>query len=155
MPASTPATKALDRLGIPYRLFEHARPPASLVQAAQERGQKPEQVVRSLLFRLGQGEYVLVLTAGPGQVSWPRLRAYLGVSRVTLASEEEVQECTGYPIGAVGPFGLAHPLRILASRGVFQPEEISIGSGARGLAILIRASDLKKGLGEVEILPGE
>jgi prolyl-tRNA editing enzyme YbaK/EbsC (Cys-tRNA(Pro) deacylase) len=143
----------LDRLAIPYRLFEHTRLPTSLAQAAQDRGQLPEQVVRSLLFRLAQGEFVLVLVAGPQQVSWPNLRAYLGVSRLTLASEREVLECTGYPIGAVGPLGLAQPVRILAVQGAFRPVEVSIGSGVRGLAILIKASDLKKALGDIEFLP--
>ena len=150
---STPATQALDRLAIPYRLFEHARVPESLEQAARDRGQAPEQVIRSLLFRLAQGQFILVLVSGPQQVSWPKLRAYLGVSRISMASEQEVLEFTGYPIGAVGPLGLAHPVRLLASRGVFEPEELSIGSGVRGLAILLKSTDLQKALENVEILP--
>lgn len=153
MPHSTPATQTLDRLAIPYRLFEHARPPESLEQAAQDRGQVPEQVVRSLLFRIAQGNFILVLVTGPQQVSWPKLRAYLGVSRITMASEEEVLACTGYRIGAVGPLGLAHPVRLLADRRVFEPGEVSIGSGVRGLAIMLKSSDLRKALENVEILP--
>lgn len=150
---STPATQALDRLAIPYRLFEHPRVPGSLEQAAQDRGQVPEQVVRSLLFRIAQGEFILVLVAGPQQVSWPSLRAYLGVSRITMASEQEVLEFTGYPIGAVSPLGLVHPARILAGPSVFRPEEVSIGSGVRGLAIILKSSNLQKALENVEILP--
>lgn len=155
MPASTSATQALDRLAIPYRLFEHPRVPGSLEQAAQDRGQLPEQVVRSLLFRIAQGEFILVLAAGSQQVSWPRLRAYLGVSRITMAREQEVLEFTGYPIGAVSPLGLVHPIRILAGTSVFEPEEVSIGSGVRGLAILLKSSDLHQALEKVEILPEE
>jgi Cys-tRNA(Pro)/Cys-tRNA(Cys) deacylase len=155
MRASTPATRTLDRLAIPYRLFEHTRVPASLAQAARDRGQLPEQVVRSLLFRISAGEFVLVLVAGPQQLSWPKLRTYLGVSRLTMASEQEVLEWTGYPIGAVGPIGLAHPIRILASPGILRPAEVSIGSGVRGLAILLKPSDLRMALGNIEILPEE
>jgi len=58
----TPATRTLDLLGIPYWLFEHPRPPESLEQAARERGQTPGQVVRSILFRLSEGQFAMALT---------------------------------------------------------------------------------------------
>jgi len=153
MTDSTPAARALDALGIPYRLFRHAQAPASLEQAASQRGQLPQQVVRSILFRSEEKEFVLVLMAGPGQISWPRLRAALGVSRLRMADESEVRETTGYVIGAVTPLGLPGPLRILADESVFRQEEISIGSGERGTAILLKSADLRKALEPVETGP--
>ena len=93
----------------------------------------------------------MVLMAGPTQVSWPALRSYLGQSRLTMASEAEVLAATGYRPGAVSPFGLPAPLRILADANVFAPEEISIGSGERGVTIIMKSADLRRGLGEVEI----
>ncbi len=93
----------------------------------------------------------MVLVAGPSQISWPDLRAHLNQSRLTMASNEEVLSATGYLPGAVSPFGLPSPLRILADKDVFLPEEISIGSGMRGIAIIMKSSDLKKTLGDVEI----
>jgi len=151
MPVSSAATQTLDRLSIPYRVFEHPAPPASLEQAAAERGQRPEQVVRSILFRHKHEYYVMVLIAGPGQVDWKRVRAYLGVSRLSMATESEVRAVTGYEIGTVNPLGLAQPVRILADESVFRYEEISIGSGVRGTAILLKSKDLKTALGNVEI----
>jgi Cys-tRNA(Pro) deacylase len=153
MTDSTPASRALDTLGIPYRLFRHARSPDSLEQAAGERGQLPQQVVRSILFRSGESEFVLVLMAGPGQISWQRLRAALGVSRLRMAKESELRDVTGYVIGAVTPFGLPQPVRVLADESVFRQDEISIGSGERGTAILLRSADLRKALGPVETGP--
>ena len=108
-----PVARALAALGIPHRVFRHPGPVTSLEQAAQERGQQPEQVVRSILFRLGADQYAMVLIAGPGQVAWRALRQHVGQSRLTLASEEEVLAVTGYPIGAVSPFGLPRPLPVL------------------------------------------
>ncbi len=149
---STPVTSALTEKRIPHRLFRHAGPVHSLEQAAQERGQLPEQVVRSIVFRLGEGKYVMVLMAGPTQISWPALRRYLGQSRLTLASEAEVLEVTGYPLGAVSPFGLPAPMRILIDKSVLEQEEISIGSGERYTTVFIRTEDLLRALGnEVEI----
>src|SRR5689334_9228520 len=108
----TPVTRALDTLQIPYRVFQHPGPVESLEQAALERGQEPDQVIRSIVFRITADEYVMVLMAGAQQISWQALRKYLGVSRVTMATADELRETTGYEIGAVGPFGLPKPMRI-------------------------------------------
>ena len=151
MPVSTPATQALDLLSIPYRIFQHSHPPGSLEQAARERGQEPGQVVRSILFRYEQDVFIMVLMAGPGQISWKRVRTHLGVSRLSMASEPEVRGVTGYSIGTVSPLGLLRPTRILADVSVFMPEGISIGCGMRGAAILMKSVDLKQVLGEIDI----
>src|SRR5512137_2891880 len=109
MTSRTPASQALDSLGIPYRLFEHPFPPDSLEEAARQRGQSPQQVIRSIVFRLTAEQFVMVLIAGPGQVSWKRIRAHLGVSRISMASQPEVLAVTGFVRGAVTPIGLPHP----------------------------------------------
>ena len=147
---STPVTLALDRMGIPYRFFRHPEPVFSLEQAARERGQKPEQVIRSLLFRLAQDEFLMVLMAGQYQVSWKALRRYLGQARLTTATEEEVMAVTGYVHGAVSPFGLPQPVRVLVDRSVLASEEISLGSGVRNTTVILKTADLLKALGEVE-----
>jgi Cys-tRNA(Pro)/Cys-tRNA(Cys) deacylase len=146
----TPVTRYLSVLGIPHRFFRHPGQVHSLEQAAQERSQKPEQVVRSILFRIAKDEYVMVLIAGPRQISWPALRHYLGKSRVTMASEEEVLEMTGYPLGAVSPFGLPKTIRILVDSSLSEHSELSIGSGERNSTVILSRENLFKALGEVE-----
>lgn len=148
-----PVSLALDQLGIPHRLFTHSASVHTLEQAAQERGHRVEQVVRSLVFRSGTGEHVMVLIAGQAQVSWKTLRRYLGHSRLSLATAEEVLEVTGYPIGAVGPLGLARPLRVLIDPGVLREEEVSVGSGTRGTAVLLKSADLQRALETAEVVP--
>ena len=148
---STLVTRALDQKGISYRLFRHPGQVHSLEQAAAERGQRPEQAVRSLLFRLAKDEYAMVLIAGPAQVSWPALRKYLDQSRLTTASEAEVLAVTGYPLGAVSPLGLPSPVRILVDRGVLAEEEISIGSGVRNVTVILRRADLLKAIEPIEV----
>lgn len=146
-----PASLALAEIGIPHRVFVHDGPVTSLEQAARERGHRPEQVVRSILFRTGEDEYLLALAAGAAQISWKALRAYLGQSRLTMAKEGEVLRVTGYPIGAVGPFGMASRLRVVADAGVFAEEEVSLGSGVRGVAVILKREDFRRALGEVEV----
>lgn len=149
MSTQPPVSVALDALGIPHRVFVHPGPVHSLEQAAQERGQRPQQVVRSILFRLGEGRYAMVLMAGARQVSWPTLRRHFGQSRLTMATEDEVLAVTGFQIGAVSPFGLPAPLDVLVDDSVLAEEEVSIGSGERGTTIILRTEHLLAGLGEV------
>jgi Cys-tRNA(Pro) deacylase len=148
----TPVTLALSAKEVPFRTFRHPGPVHSLEQAAEERGQEPEQVVRSILFRLAKGHYIMVLMAGPSQISWSALRQYLGQSRVTTASREEVLQVTGYELGAVSPFGLSSPIRVLVDESVLEQEEVSIGSGERGLTVILRTEDLMRALGDVEVV---
>jgi Cys-tRNA(Pro)/Cys-tRNA(Cys) deacylase len=93
----------------------------------------------------------VVLVAGPAQISWQALRRYLDQSRLTIAEAEEVLAVTGYAIGTVSPFGLPKPLRILVDDSVLAQDEISLGSGEKGVGIIMRREDLMRALGEVEI----
>jgi len=147
-----PVSVALDRLAIPHQVFQHSSHVASLEQAAAERGQRPEQVVRSILFRLSEKDYLMALVGGPKQISWKALRKYLGQSRLTMASEEEVLRVTGYRIGAVGPLGLPAPLRILIDESVLREEFVSLGSGVRKVAIIIKTADLRRALPGAEVV---
>lgn len=148
---STPVTRYLDDKGIPYRFFRHPGQVHSLEQAAQERGQRPEQVIRSIVFRLSKGGFVMVLVAGERQVAWRALRKHLGTSRISMASEAEILEMTGYPLGAVSPFGLPSPMRTLVDRSVLLEQEISVGSGVRYTTVIMQREDFMRALGEVEV----
>ncbi len=146
-----PVSVILAEAGIPHRVFRHPGPVHSLEQAAQERDQRPEQVVRSILFRLGEGRFVMVLMAGARQVSWPTLRKHFGQSRLTMANEDEVLAVTGYRIGAVSPFGLPTPVEILVDSSVLAQDEVSIGSGERGTTVILRSADLMRALGDAPV----
>lgn len=147
-----PISLILQDLGVPHKVFRHETPVTSFEQAAGDRGQKPGQIVRSLLFRVRDGEYALVLMAGQAQVSWKILRKVLGRSRISMAAEDEVLAVTGYRIGTVGPFGLPKPVRVLVDAGVLKEEEVSIGSGMRDRAIILKSVDLVQALGNVEVV---
>jgi Cys-tRNA(Pro) deacylase len=149
--SSTPVTRYLDEKGITYRFFIHPAEVHSLEQAAAERGQQPDQIIRSIVFRLSHGGFVMVLVAGEKQVSWQALRRHLGTSRISMATEAEVLEVTGYPLGAVSPFGTQQPLRVLVDQGVLHENEISVGSGVRYTTVIMLCEDFMRALGKVEV----
>ena len=137
---------ALEQLGMPHTVFRHENPVHSFEQAASDRGQRASQVVRSILFRIAEDEFIMALVAGPAQVSWKILRKYLGKSRVSMATEDEVLAVTGYRIGTVGPFGLLNQVKVLIDSSVMLEEEISIGSGMRNTAVILKSADLHHAL---------
>jgi Cys-tRNA(Pro) deacylase len=147
-----PASIALEKLNIPHRVFRHERPVTSFEQAASDRNQRPGQIVRSILFQIRPQEFVMVLVAGPAQVDWRKLRQLVGRSRIRMATEEEVLEVTGYRIGTVSPFGLKDPVEVLIDESVLKEEEVSIGSGVRSVAIMMKSADLQRALGEAKIV---
>jgi Cys-tRNA(Pro) deacylase len=147
-----PASLALEKLNIPHRVFHHEKPLLSFEQAAAERNQRPEQIVRSILFQAKPGEFVMVLVAGREQVDWRKLRQLVGRSRVRMATEEEVLEVTGFRIGTVSPFGMRSQVKVLIDESVLKEEEVSLGSGVRQMAIIMKSADLRHALREAGIV---
>ena len=147
-----PASIALEKLNIPHQVFRHQTQVNSFEQAASDRNQRPEQVVRSILFQIRPEEYLMVLVAGPAQIDWRKLRPLVKRSRVRMATEDEVLEVTGYRVGTVSPFGLKNPVKVLIDDSVLKEEEVSIGSGVRSVAIIMKSADIQRALGEPEIV---
>jgi Cys-tRNA(Pro)/Cys-tRNA(Cys) deacylase len=152
MTEQPPASVALEKLNIPYRVFKHETPVTSFEQAASDRNQQPEQIVRSILFQVRPEEFLMVLVAGPAQIDWRKLRQLVKRSRVRMATEEEVLEVTGYRVGTVSPFGLKNPVKVMIDGSVLKEEEISIGSGVRNMAIIMKSEDLRQALADSEIV---
>jgi prolyl-tRNA editing enzyme YbaK/EbsC (Cys-tRNA(Pro) deacylase) len=97
----------------------------------------------------------MVLMAGPAQVDWRKLRQIVKRSRVRMATEEEVLDFTGYRIGTVSPIGMKNQARVLIDASVLREPEVSIGSGVRNTAIILKSADLRRALNGAEIVSVE
>lgn len=146
-----PASIALDELGIPHQVYTHTGTIHSIEQAAAERNQDVNQVIRSIVFRISEGEFAMVLIAGKHQISWKAMRKFFNTSRLTMATPEEVLEVTGFQVGTVSPFCLKCEIPILADKNVFHTPAVSLGSGVPGTAIMMLTKDFKQALGEIEV----
>lgn len=151
----SPVTRLLDSLKIAYQIIEiplspDQKPIRSLEQLLAEQSLDPNQIVRSLLFRTGSDNFVLLAAAGGGRADWGTLRKQLDERRLTMAQAEEVLEATGFPIGAVPPIALPESVRILVEENVFDHEQVVIGSGVLGFAISLTCVDLQKALPEAD-----
>jgi Cys-tRNA(Pro)/Cys-tRNA(Cys) deacylase len=122
-------------------------PASSVQESAALQGIEVDYVVRTIVVRRGADDYVFVLVPGGRQIDWPKLRAHLGVTRLSLPEKEEATEATGYERGAITPFGSVRPWPVVADAAVTGVPRVAIGGGARGVNLHLAADDLLAHLG--------
>lgn len=135
----TPAIRAVVEAGIEHTVLQYGKV-ASLEEAARRRGVPVSKVMKSLVVRTGDDDYVMVIVPGDRVIDWPKLRALLGESRMSLAPTDEAYEATGYHRGAITPFGSRRTMPVIVDATI--DGEISLGGGAHGVAIHVQASDV-------------
>lgn len=142
---TTAALRAADEAGLGYRVIRHG-PVRSLTEAAAARGVTPADVVKTLVVRRGDDDFLFVLVPGDRTISWPRLRALLGVSRLSLPDAGAARAATGYERGTITPFGSLKPWPVIADERI-AGREITLGAGQHGVAIAAAADDVVAVLG--------
>ena len=137
MTPDTPALQALRAAGLDHEVLLHG-PVRSLVEAAEARGVEPADVVKTLVVRRGDDDHLLVLVPGLRTISWPRLRALLGVSRLSMPDAAAARAATGYERGTITPFGTSRAWPVVADERV-RGRRITLGAGRHGLAVAVDA----------------
>jgi Cys-tRNA(Pro)/Cys-tRNA(Cys) deacylase len=136
---SARVTAAADALGLGYVVTRHG-PVRSLEEAARARGIEPRQLVKTMVVRVSEGDHRFVLVPGDREIAWPKLRALLGVNRLSMPSADAAREVTGFVRGTITPLGSVTPLPVIADAAV--TGTISIGGGAHGVALTVDAAEL-------------
>jgi Cys-tRNA(Pro)/Cys-tRNA(Cys) deacylase len=136
---SVRAIAAAEELGLTHTVTRHG-PVRSLEDAAAARGVEPRQVVKTMVVRVSDGDHRFVLVPGDREISWPKLRALLGVNRISMPSAEAAYDVTGYVRGTITPLGSTTPLPVVADASI--AGTISLGGGAHGVALTVDAAEL-------------
>ena len=137
------ALEAVRAAGLEHTVTRHGRV-GSLAEAAAARGIEPRDLVKTLVVRRGDDDYLFVLVPGDREIAWPKLRALLGVNRLSMPDASTAQEATGYERGTITPFGSTRAWPVVADQTLAgEPERhISLGAGAHGVAVTVRAVDV-------------
>ncbi|GLB67495.1 aminoacyl-tRNA deacylase [Arthrobacter mangrovi] len=123
------------------------RPPArSLAEAAELLGIRPADIVKSLVVKHKDGSFLFVLVPGDRQISWPKLRALLGVNKLSLPPADVAFEATGYPRGTITPLGSTTAWPVFADAAI-AGRRISMGAGDHGHSAFLQADALIDALG--------
>jgi len=139
------AVAALEAAGIPFEINRYGRA-GSLRESAELRGIDPSQVVKSLVVRRGDDDFLFVLVPGDRTISWAKLRALLGVKRLSMPDAVVAKEVTGYERGTITPFGSERAWPVIADERVLGGPA-SLGAGAHGVSATVDGDALVAVLG--------
>lgn len=132
-------------MGLAHRVIRHGSV-RSLAEAADARGVGPADVIKTMVVRRGEGDFVFVLVPGDRVISWPKLRSCLGVKRLSMPDADEALAVSGYPRGTITPFGAKTALPVIADQRL-SGREITLGAGVNNTAIAVDADEALAALG--------
>jgi Cys-tRNA(Pro) deacylase len=141
------ALAAVTAAGLEHRVVRHGRV-GSLAEAAKARGVDERDVIKTIVVRRADEDFLFVLVPGDRTISWPKLRTLLGVSRLSMPDADTARTATGYERGTITPFGSTHAWPVVADERV-RGREISLGAGGHGVAVIVGADDAITALGAV------
>lgn len=131
---------AADERGLDIEIVE--RPAArSLHEAAALLGLPASGIVKTLVVKRSDDTYLFALVPGGRAISWPKLRAVVGVNKLRLPEAELALQATGYERGTIVPVGSTHDWPVYADESIVG-ERIAMGAGSHGYSMFVDADDL-------------
>lgn len=137
----TPAGRALVAAGIHHDTRD-VTGVTSVEGAAERHGIATDHLIRTIVLRRSGDEYLFALVPGGRNIAWPKLRAHLGVSRISLPDQDEAEAATGYERGAITPFGSSTAWPVVADATIPGMGTVGMGSGRRGTSIQLDADEM-------------
>jgi Cys-tRNA(Pro)/Cys-tRNA(Cys) deacylase len=130
--------------GIDVEFVERAEA-RSLTEAAGLLGLPASAVIKTLVVKRHDGDFLFALVPGDRQISWSKLRGVVGVNKLTLPEASIALETTGYERGTIVPLGSATAWPVYADSRI--GGRIALGAGEHGLSALVDSDQLIAGLG--------
>ena len=138
---STPAIAAAARSGARHRVVRTAVP-ESAEESASLQGIPLGALLRTIVVRRRTDDYLFILVPAGRRFDWPKLRAHLGVNRITLPDADEAREVTGYVRYTITPFGSTRAWPVIVDAAAMTEPVISVGGGVRGVNLHLAPLDL-------------
>lgn len=139
------ADAAARRLHVEFVERMHAR---SLDEAASLLGITAADIVKTLVVKRSDGTFLFALVPGDRQLSWPKLRALVGVNKLQLPSPEAALAATGYERGTIIPLGSTVDWPVYADASMVG-RRVSMGAGEHGYSLFVQADELLAALSAV------
>ncbi|MFT4231927.1 MAG: YbaK/EbsC family protein [Leucobacter sp.] len=118
----------------------------SLREAARLLGIAPESIVKTLVVKRSDDTYLFALVPGGRSISWPKLRAAVGVNRLRLPEPELALAATGYERGTITPIGSSTEWPVFADETIVG-RRVAMGAGAHGYSLFVDADELIRAYG--------
>ena len=111
-----PALEDPRLVGVPHRIVRTTLP-ESPEESASLQGIPLGALLRTIVVRRGEDDYLLVLVPAGRRFDWSMIRAHLGVRRISLPDADEALAVTGYVRYTITPFGATHPWPVIVDAG--------------------------------------
>jgi Cys-tRNA(Pro)/Cys-tRNA(Cys) deacylase len=144
MAKGTPATVALEKAGVAFKLHEYDYDPNAPrvgMQAAEALGVSPSRLLKTLMAKAG-GTVVCVLVASDKEVSLKKLAAAAGTKDAAKLPAAEAERFTGYHVGGISAFGQRKRAKAFIDAAALAHPTVIINGGRRGLQIEIAPGDV-------------
>jgi Ala-tRNA(Pro) deacylase len=125
-----------------HLVHEHVR---TSVEAAQIRGTNLEDAAKALIIKTESKDkiYDLIQAVIPAdkRIDLKKLKNFLQMKNLSLASPEEVLERTGCTVGSVPPFGILFGLKVYVDESLLTKEQIVFSAGTHNDSIIMKPQD--------------
>lgn len=121
------------------------QPAGSLPEAAAQMGVEVHKVIKSLVIKHKDGSFFFALVPGGRSISWPKLRALLGVNKLSLPRADVALAATGYERGTITPLGSLTPWPVIVDASIVTGSVV-LGAGAHGYSTIVDSAELIKAL---------
>ena len=138
---STPAIAAVEAAGVPHRIVRTERA-SGAEEAARFQGIETRQLLRTIVVRRGDDDYLFVLVPAGRRFDWPKLRELVGVRRMSLPDADEARKVTGHERYTITPFGSTRAWPVIADAAIADEPVVSIGGGGFGISLHLAPADL-------------
>ncbi len=139
----TQVKEFLDKQSIPYVTISHS--PAYTAQGiAASAHVKGRELAKTVIIKV-KGKLAMAVLPAPYKVNFDRLKAAVGDSTATLASEHEFEEL--FPdceLGAMPPFGNLYGMDVYVSGSLTEDEEIAFNAGSHSELIRMAFRDFER-----------
>jgi Cys-tRNA(Pro)/Cys-tRNA(Cys) deacylase len=144
MAKATPATLALEKAGVAFKLHEYDYDPNAErigIQAAEALGVEPARLLKTLMAR-ADSIALCVLAPSDREVNLKKLAHAAGAKSAALLGAAEAERITGYHVGGISPFGQKKRLPVFIDRSALAFPRIVVNGGRRGLQVELDPNDL-------------
>lgn len=149
MAKGTPATSALEKAGIAFRLHEYEYDPNAErigMQAAEALGVTPARLLKTLMAK-AEDKVVCVVLPSDKEMSLKKLAAAAGAKSAAMLAPADAERVTGYRVGGISPFGQKKRTPVFIENAALDHPTIIVNGGRRGLQIELPPADLVRLLG--------
>ena len=151
MSKTTPATLALRKLGVAFKLHTYVYDSSAEsigLQAAEALGVEPFRMLKTLMAEV-DGRPVCAVVPSDAEVSMKKLAIAFGAKAAKMMRPADAERLTGYHVGGISPFGQKKRVPVAIEEAALGHAAVFLNGGQRGLQVELDPNDAVKALGAI------